>query len=108
MSTLGGYMVQHRYRVAVSDVDKLREILVKVRDHALDLGLGTFEIWIDDEDGGLISETHGYDSWSHWRRLADKEPSASMRLVYSDLDALIEGGLAAVETHAWRSVDIEP
>lgn len=102
MASLGGFVVQHQYKVDKADFDALREVLAEVREHAEDLGLSSFEVWLDDDETGLISELHGYDSWSHWRRLSEKETPPWMLGVYERLDALIEGGLAAVQTRSWQ------
>lgn len=102
MSRFGGFVVQHRYRVDPSKIDDLKALIAKVFEHAEDLGVATYEFWIDDDDAGLVTEVYGYDSWSHWRRLADKPSSGSMDAVYMRLDDLIVGGLAAVDTRQWR------
>ncbi len=102
MSRFGGFIVQHRYQVQPSDMDELKRLIARVFEHADDLGVATYEFWVDDEEAGLVTELYGYDSWSHWRRLADKPTSSSMDSVYMRLDEIIVGGLAAVDTRQWR------
>lgn len=106
MASLGGFVVQHSYRVDKGDFETLRELLGEIRGHAEDLGLSGFEVWLDDDETGLISELHGYDSWSHWRRLSEKESPPWMRNVYERLDAIIEGGLGAVQTRSWQAFQL--
>lgn len=108
MSKLGGFLVQYRYRVAAGHVDKALALLALVAEHADDLGLATYEVWTDDDQPGEITELCGYDSWSHWRRLADVPPASEMQRVYQQLDDIIEGGLAAVEARQWRPQRLEP
>ena len=102
MSRFGGFIVQHRYKVQPSDMEELKGLIEKVFEHADDLGVATYEFWIDDEEAGTVTELYGYDSWSHWRRLAEKPTSSSMDSVYMRLDELIIGGLAAVDTRQWQ------
>jgi hypothetical protein len=101
------FVVEHRYRVAVGDLPALREAMAEVRAHAAELGLAGFELWLDDDERGDVREVHAYDSWSHWRRLAEKAPPPWMAPVYQRLGELIEGGYDAVETTTWRRVALE-
>lgn len=98
---LGSYLVEYRYRVDPLRHQDLRELLSKVADYAEDLGLASFQVWLGDADKWLVTELHGYDSWSHFQRLASKDPPAEVRAVYTEMGRLIEGGLAAIEERAW-------
>ncbi len=106
MAKLGDFLVQYTYRVERSDRDEVVQLLTKIADHAEELGLASFEAWSDDGDEGTFTELHGYDSWSHWKRLADRGPDPSMRSVYERLDALIIGGMAAIEARQWRPLSV--
>lgn len=101
---IGAYVLQHRYRVDPNERDRLLALLAAIRDHALDLGIAHFEAWQDDEDPWQITEIHAYDSWSHFQRLSKKELPVWMEDVYRDLERLIEGGMAGIETTAWNSL----
>jgi hypothetical protein len=108
MPRIGAYVLQHRYRVAPSDKERLLALLGQVRDYALDLGVAEFEVWQDDTDPWQWTELHGYDSWSHAQRLAKKPMVREMEEVYAALERLIEGGAKGVETVTWTAVDLAP
>ena len=103
-SRLGGYVVQHRYRVDLALHDRLWPLLAEVRAHALELGVASFEIWRNEADPAQISEVIGYDSWSHCARLAGKELPQRMAEVYRELDALIERSGERTESLRWEPV----
>lgn len=99
---LGAFVVQHRYRVDPNERQRLLLLLGKIRAYALDLGVAQFEAWFDDADGWLVTEVHGYDSWSHFKRLAAKQLPTEMEDVYAELERHIDGGLGGIETHSWN------
>jgi hypothetical protein len=104
---IGDFIVQHSYRVDPIDHAKLRLLLAQIRAHADDLGVAQMEVWQDDDDPWRIVELHGYDSWSHYQRLSQKELPAELDEVYRALDRLVEGGLRAIETRTltpWRGL----
>lgn len=103
-SRLGAYVVQHRYRVDPAHAARLWPLLDEVRQHALDLGVASFEIWRSEADPAAICEVIAYDSWSHAARLADKDLPSRMVEVYRQLGALIDGGMDGVETVQWEPV----
>jgi len=105
-SRIGAYVLQHRYRVDPNSRERLLGLLSAIREYALDLGVAQFEVWQDDADPWLVTEIHGYDSWSHFQRLSAKHLPSSMENVYADLERLIEGGVAAIETKTWTPMPV--
>ncbi len=103
---LGAFVVQHRYRVDPNERPKLLNLLGQIRDHAYDLGVAQFEVWLEDADSWLVTEIHGYDSWSHFKRLSAKDLPETMQDVYAELERLIEGGLGGIETHTWNAATL--
>ena len=103
-SRLGGYVVQHRYRVDPALQDRLWPLLAEVRAHALALGVASFEIWRSESDPAQICEVIGYDSWSHCARLGAKDLPAEMAEVYRQLDALAQGSAEPAQTVRWEPV----
>lgn len=103
-SRIGDYVLQHRYRVDPNDRDRLLGLLAAIRAYALDLGVAQFEVWQDDDDPWQVTEIHGFDSWSHYRRLSQKQLPSDMEEVYADLERLIEGGMGGIETRTWNAV----
>ncbi|MSP91448.1 MAG: hypothetical protein EXR79_06545 [Myxococcales bacterium] len=106
MARLGEFVMQHRYRVAPTDRERLLPLLGQIRAYALDLGVATFDVWQDDGDAWQWTELHGYDSWSHAQRLAKKPMPAEMHEVYRSLERLVEGGAEGVETVTWNVADL--
>jgi hypothetical protein len=104
---LGSYLVEYRYRVDPLRHDELRPLLGRVGEYAEDLGLASFQVWVGDADRWWVTELHGYDSWAHFQRLAQKDPPADVQAVYAQLGRLIEGGLAAIEERAWTPWNLE-
>ncbi len=105
-SRIGDYVLQHRYRVDPSDRAVLLDLLAKIRAYAFDLGVAQFEVWQDDVDPWVVTEIHGYDSWSQYARLSQKHLPAHMEATYADLTRLIEGGLDSIQTTTWNAVDL--
>jgi hypothetical protein len=105
-SRIGAYVLQHRYRVDPCHREQLIALFADIRAYALDLGVASFEVWQDDSDPWLVTELHGYDSWSHYRRLTQKPLPAAMEHVYADLERRIEGGVAGIETRTWNPLDV--
>lgn len=105
---IGEYVLQHRYRVDPNEHERLRVLLADIRAYAIDLGVAQFEVWQDDIDPWAVTEIHGYDSWSHFKRLADKQLPAEMEEVYADLERIIEGGIKGIETHTWTPIALPP
>lgn len=104
---IGAYVLQHRYRVDPNEHKRLHVLLGHIRDYALDLGVARFEVWQDDVDPWSVTELHGYDSWSHYKRLSEKRLPSEMEEVYADLERLIEGGIAGINTQMWSTLDLE-
>ena len=48
----------------------------------------------------------GYDSWSHYMRLARRPIPPKIKEVYHDIGELIDGGFESVETRSWQPLDI--
>lgn len=84
--------------------ERLQQLLVTVRDYAEWLGMSGFEVFTSDEDPWLIVELHGYDSWSHYQRLSQKETPTEVQAVYEAMDGLIEGGLKAIVSETWTPI----
>jgi hypothetical protein len=100
-SKLGHFVVQHRYRVDPLNRDRLFELLGAIREHALDLGVASWELWLDADDTWQVAETIGYDSWGHYQRLSQKPVPADMADIYRRLAVLTEGGDNGVQTVQW-------
>ena len=106
MSRLGRYIVEYRYRVDPLTQPRLRELLAVMRDYTDHLGLASFEVWQQEDDPWTVIELHGYDSWSHYQRVAKQPQSPEMNDIYEGLDRIVEGGLAAVVARHWQPVDL--
>ena len=98
---VAGFVVEYRYRVHAVDQGRYQELLAEFRDYVLDLGLAGFHVWRDEEDPARIVEWHGYDSWSHYQRVAQKDTPPEIERLYDEMDRLIDGGLASVETRQY-------
>ncbi len=103
---LGDYIVEYRYRVDPIHRERLLTLLGEIRYYVLDLGLSAFEVWTQEEDPWTVIELHAYDSWSHFQRVAQKPSEPEMDKVYSELDRLIEGGLAATQRVTWAPMSL--
>lgn len=98
---LGDYIVEYRYRVDPLRRAQLLDLLGEIRAYVLDLGLCAFEVWGQEDDAWTVIELHGYDSWSHFQRVAQKPTPPEIDRVYEALDRLIEGGLAETQRVTW-------
>lgn len=98
---MAGCIVQHRFRVDPLDREALLRLLADVRDHALDLGVGSWEAWQDEDDPWQWTELQHFDSWSHYQRLSQKVLDAAMAETYEVLARLQHGD---VETRVWTPV----
>lgn len=105
-SHLGGYIVRYAYRVDPMNREQLLPLLGTVRDYTVWLGLSGFEVLWGEDDPWLVAEYHGYDSWSHHQRLAQRETPPEINAVYEAMDGLIEGGLRAIVSEAWSPVKL--
>jgi hypothetical protein len=106
-SQLGAFVVQYTYKIEPGDRDDCLALLGGVRRYADEIGMAAFEVWLDDDDRtGRVTELHGYDSWSHYKRLAGREPPPDMREIYRKLEALIIGGWDGVQIRDWRPTPV--
>lgn len=103
---LGGFVLQHRYRIAAGETDRFLGLIAVVRAWLLEMGAAHFECWRGEADPQLITEVQGYDSWSHYLRLNERALPAKIKEVYHDLGELIEGGFDAVQTQTWEPLEV--
>lgn len=100
-SQLGTFVLQHRYELAGGTFDDYLRLIAVVRAWLEELGVGTFEVWRDANAPNKITEIQGYDSWSHYVRVNKQDVPAKVKEVYHDMERLLVGGFAAVETTTW-------
>ncbi len=100
-SRLGTFIIQHRYRVDPGDSDRFWPLMATIRDHQLDLGVASFEIWQDANDPWQIVETVAYDSWSHRQRLDGRSMPPVVEEAIEDFGRLVVGGWDGIETREW-------
>jgi len=93
-----GFVVTFRYRVDPVHHDAYLALLAVFRDYVGALGLASFEVFRDDDDPGLITELHGYDSWSHYQRVDARGTPPDVERLYEQMDRLVEGGLKTVQS----------
>lgn len=109
-TTLGGYVVEFRYRVDPIDHERYLPLLAEFRQYVTDLGLSGFEVWRSDEDPWQIVELHGYDSWSHFEHVRKKDTPKEIENLYEKMDGLVAGGIKSVTSRAytpWQVPDLD-
>ncbi|MBI5608031.1 MAG: hypothetical protein HY902_04065 [Deltaproteobacteria bacterium] len=102
----GRYYVRYTYRVDPDRRPQLIEALAVLRDYADWLGMVSFEVFGVEDEPWTVVELHGYDSWSHHQRLAQRQAPPEVERVYAQLDLLIDGGLDAMTREAWTQIPL--
>jgi len=99
-------MLQHRYRIVHGELEAFLGLIAVVKAWCHELGGASFECWQDEGDPLAVTEVQGYDSWSHYMRLARRPIPPKIKEVYHDIGELIDGGFESVETRSWQPLDI--
>lgn len=103
---LGAFVLQHRYRLAGGTFDEYLTLIAVVRAWLIELGVAHFEVWRNPDDPREVTEIQAYDSWSHYMRVNGKQVPPKVKEVYHDMEQLLDGGFASVQTTTWQPTEI--
>lgn len=103
---LGAFVLEHRYTLVQGAREEHLALIAVVKAWFRELGIAHFEVWRNPDHPLQVTEVQGYDSWSHYMRLNQKQLPPKIKEVYHDLGHLIDGGFEAVKTTSWEHEDV--